>query len=135
MKEIVLNDCYGGFGLSNEAVMRYAELKGITLYPCIEEFNDEELLKKSSLSLILYSTEPVANEKELSDANLFKEDCIPRDDPCLVQVVKELGDKANTAFSKLKVIEIPDDVAEWEIEEYDGIEWVAEKHRTWGWGI
>jgi hypothetical protein len=28
------------------------------------------------------------------------------------------------------VIEIPDDV-EWEVEEYDGLEWVAEKHRTW----
>lgn len=26
--------------------------------------------------------------------------------------------------------DIPDDV-EWEIEEYDGLEWVSEKHRTW----
>ena len=25
---------------------------------------------------------------------------------------------------------IPDDV-EWYVEEYDGIEWVAEVHRTW----
>jgi hypothetical protein len=28
------------------------------------------------------------------------------------------------------VVEIPDGV-EWEIAEYDGLEWVAEKHRTW----
>ena len=27
-------------------------------------------------------------------------------------------------------VSIPDDV-EWQIEEYDGMEWVAEAHRTW----
>jgi len=30
----------------------------------------------------------------------------------------------------LKVVEIPDDV-EWNVQEYDGNEWVAEKHRIW----
>jgi len=33
-------------------------------------------------------------------------------------------------YSELKVVEIPDDV-KWQLEEYDGLEWVAEKHRTW----
>jgi hypothetical protein len=33
-------------------------------------------------------------------------------------------------LAELKVVESPDDV-EWEIEEYDGIEWIAEVHRTW----
>jgi hypothetical protein len=28
------------------------------------------------------------------------------------------------------VVEIPDGI-EWSIQEYDGLEWVAEKHRTW----
>ena len=32
--------------------------------------------------------------------------------------------------ANLKMVEIPDDV-EWEIADYDGKEWVAEKHRTW----
>lgn len=31
----------------------------------------------------------------------------------------------------LKIVEIPPDV-DWEINEYDGVEWVAETHRTWG---
>jgi hypothetical protein len=48
----------------------------------------------------------------------------------LIQVVEELGDGANGYFAKLKIVEIPDDVL-WQIEEYDGKEWVAEQHRTW----
>ena len=55
---------------------------------------------------------------------------IARDNPHLVQVVLRLGGAANTRYSKLKVVEIPDDV-EWTIHEYDGMEWVAEVHRTW----
>ena len=53
-----------------------------------------------------------------------------RDDPELVKAVEELGKEANWSFSQLKVISIPDDV-EWTIENYDGLEWVAEVHRTW----
>ena len=33
-------------------------------------------------------------------------------------------------YSDLKVVEIPDDI-NWYIEEYDGLEHVAERHRTW----
>jgi hypothetical protein len=55
---------------------------------------------------------------------------IERNDPFLVQVVEKLGRKANTEYSYLKVVEIPDDV-EWEIEEHGGKEWIAEEHRIW----
>jgi hypothetical protein len=37
---------------------------------------------------------------------------------------------ANGTYANLKVVTIPGDV-DWEIGEYDGMEWVAEKHRTW----
>jgi hypothetical protein len=53
-----------------------------------------------------------------------------RNDPKLVECVEKLGKKAGGALANLEVVEIPDDV-EWTIEEYDGSEWVAEKHRTW----
>lgn len=33
-------------------------------------------------------------------------------------------------YAKLDIVEIPDDV-DWTIEEYDGREWISEKHRTW----
>ena len=55
---------------------------------------------------------------------------IKRDDPMLVQTVLQLGGAANAPYSKLKVVEIPDGVS-WTISEYDGLEWVAEAHRTW----
>ena len=58
----------------------------------------------------------------------FNED---RSNPKLVECVETLGESASGAFAELKVVEIPDDV-DWEIEDYDGVEWVSEKHRTWG---
>lgn len=53
-----------------------------------------------------------------------------RADPKLVECVECLGRKADGEFAALEIVEIPDDV-DWEIQEYDGIEWIAEKHRTW----
>ena len=94
--KVVINNCYGGFSLSDSGIARYLELKGIVV----------------------------------PDKNFYDRD-IPRDDPALIQVVQEMGDAVNNNTSDLKIVDIPDDV-EWQIEEYDGNEWVAEKHRTWG---
>ena len=55
---------------------------------------------------------------------------LDRSDPHLVQTVLELGAAANAKYANLKVVTIPDDV-EWQIDEYDGNEWIAEVHRTW----
>jgi len=55
---------------------------------------------------------------------------IPRDCPHLVAMVEEYGDEIDGDYADLKIVEIPDDV-NWYIEEYDGREWVAERHRTW----
>lgn len=53
-----------------------------------------------------------------------------RDNPKIVEVVEKLGKKANGYCADLKVVEIPDGI-EYEIDEYDGLEHIAEKHRTW----
>ena len=55
---------------------------------------------------------------------------ILRDSPQLVQIVEQLGERANNRYSRLKVVEVPEGV-EWHIHEYDGMEHVAEDHRTW----
>ena len=55
---------------------------------------------------------------------------IPRDDEHLVRVVEELGNEANSGYSKLRVVEIPEDVS-WHIHESDGMESIHEDHRSW----
>lgn len=77
------------------------------------------------------SDEAVNRYKELTGVTDLKSyDDISRDDPYLISAIKELGDKANGSYAELKIVEIPADV-DWTIKEYDGSEWVAEKHRTW----
>lgn len=55
---------------------------------------------------------------------------IPRNDPALIQVLLTLGERANDKYSRLKIVEIPDGIS-YSISEYDGMEWIAESHRTW----
>ena len=119
MQKIVTNRCYGGFGLSEKAVRRYAELKGIKLF-----------LHKKSDSFIRHWTTEEVESSDIPDDVYWSEYSIERDDPILVQVVEELGEEANGRCANLFVTEVPDGV-EWQIEEYDGTEWIAEKHRTW----
>lgn len=139
--KIVINNCYGGFSLSEEGVRRYAEIKGITLWP-------EADTKYKSLGVVHFWTVPPeqrpkmiehwhqasleerqANNEAFARAQLYDRE-IPRDDPALVQVVQELGKAANGHHAALKVVTIPDGV-QWEIDEYDGLEAVHEKHRSW----
>lgn len=68
-------------------------------------------------------------KKNITDDDFYYFD-VERNDPVLVEVVEKLGEDANDDYSKLKIVEIPDDV-QWQIVEYDGWEHVAEKHRTW----
>jgi len=90
--KVVINSCYGGFGLSDQAMQILKDRKGNTID--LFYFNDN------------------------------------RDDSDLIEVVERLGYTANDDFSKLKVVEIPDGV-NYTIEEYDGLEHIAEIHRTW----
>ncbi len=93
MTKIVINTCYGGFGLSEQAMNMYC----------------------SQLDL---------DPKQVGSWD------IARDSPTLIQIIEQLGQAANGNFAELKIVEVPDDV-DWYIEEYDGREWVAERHRTW----
>ena len=56
---------------------------------------------------------------------------ILRVDPELVAAVEKLGSAANGSYAELEIVDVPDD-ASWHIEEYDGIERIAEDHKTWG---
>ena len=112
--KIVINEDFGGFGLSDAAIREYALRKGYTLVEEVcEQFGHTNFYKG-----------------EISDDNLFWDRDIPRNDELLVEIVQRMGAAANGRFSSLKIVEIPDDV-NWFIAEYDGREHVAERHRTW----
>ena len=54
-----------------------------------------------------------------------------RANPKLVRVIEKLGNERSSGFlATLKVVEIPDGI-EWEIDDYDGVETIHEKHRSW----
>ena len=116
--KVVINDCYGGFGLSDEAITRYAEIKGIQLWPETSEYGHT----------IHWTCPP--EERQDGHGPHLDEYLLDRDDPVLIQVVEELGAKADGKYAKLKIVEIPDWVR-WQVSEYDGNEWIAEEHRTW----
>lgn len=113
MQQIIINRCFGGYGLSTEAIRRWAELKQIPHW--VEDDNE--------WGGTVYTGDP-------ADRMFIGHWDIERNDPVLIQVVQELGPQANGQFSDLKVVEIPDDV-KWLIVDYDGIEHIAEQHRTW----
>lgn len=140
--KIVINDRFGGFGLSDEAIDRYLELKGLKLYK-----NYDEQWKWNSYFTVPYEVYERIHKNDMTKTEWEGKDkgygryrdsnelCwsirdVERNDRVLIRVVEELGKEADSRYSELKIVEIPDDV-EWQIDEYDGMEWVAEKHRTW----
>jgi len=112
MTKVVYNRCYGGFGLSNEAMDRMVELGYEGLKP---------------------NPEYVPNSKGMFDSHKYWGDySIPRHDPILVQVVEELGEKANGSCSELRIEEVD---GPYRIEEYDGYETVKEPYDVHDWII
>ena len=115
MTKLVINTCYGGFGLSDEGWALYAKYKNY--------------YTREAKDKCLGDIEVCANDKFEPQDILTNYDIV-RDDPVLVRVVEELGIAAGDNYAELKIIEIPDDVV-WELNEYDGREWIAETHRRW----
>ncbi|KKM17356.1 hypothetical protein LCGC14_1676610 [marine sediment metagenome] len=105
LRKIVINTCFGGFGLSDSATELLATAKS-----CRADEIDH------AMSCAVFDSE--------SDLLIY------RDDLDLIKIVESLGNAADGFCSQLSVIEIPSDI-KWEIEEYDGNEWISERHQTW----
>jgi hypothetical protein len=116
IQHIVINRCHGGFGLSWDAQIAYLDRTGIA-YTLVDRISRDD-------------TERFGQEIKLTSGDAWYDRDIARDDSVLVALVRELGEAVNSEFANLRVVKVPGDV-EWAIEEYDGLEWVAEQHRTW----
>jgi len=115
VQRIVINTVHGGFCLSQEGILLYLELAGIPYILAPQPDRD---------------TQQRLGDKIVVEEVEFNSRDIPRNDPVLVSVINRLGSKANGDYAILKVVEVPPNV-DWFVDEYDGKEWVAEKHRTW----
>lgn len=138
--KLVINTCYGGFGLSTAAYEKLIEY-GVPVRAYIDQKYDEDSKR--------YLPEPLNDGEVIFDRSLSKGsssindmmlkhgdrywDCWTqknRAHPLVVRVVKELGKAANGRCADLKIVNIPKGV-DYVIEEYDGLESIHETHRVW----
>ena len=129
--KVVINSCYGGFGLSPKGEQRYLELKGHKSY----------FYKQSKYNYADHTLEftRVDNIDDVPDIffycttydqgktisgypkDVFHCCNLERSDPILVRVVEELGAESFGKCARLEVVDI--EKGRWfKIDEYDGLE-------------
>ena len=141
-KEVVINSCFGGFGLSDAAYEELIEL-GVPVRKYIEEKRNPktglyDIKEQNNEGKVIFDRNLSLGEGSFNDELRIEMmgrywDCWLDDDrenPLLIKVVKKLGKKASNRFSELKIVKIPFET-EYVIDEYDGQEHIAEKHETW----
>lgn len=146
--KVVINSCFGGYGLSPKAYLRIGQLlcRPVYFFNSSVEGGSRISPEEAKESFCFHAVDlPDFMEREgripgrigdYKEQNKFwNNHAIPdfsddRANPILVQVVKELGQEASGLSASLKIVEIPDDV-KWHIEEYDGCESIHENHRVW----
>ena len=121
--KIAINKCYGGFSIS-PACAKILKAKGVKVTMKGENYPD--------------GSGPSISEDVHTDNEMFgittddwqdynKHRCDTR----LIDAIEEIGcEKASGKLAKIAIVEIPYGVA-WELDEYDGIETVREKSRSW----
>jgi hypothetical protein len=141
--EIIINRCYGGMGFSPLAHHEYAKRKGYQVFfykqtgykhNGNEEYRQMTLEEaqnfKGFLNILKKDYGQVINHMADNENYIFLDRDEIRTDKDMIEIVKELKEKANGQHALLDIVDIPDDV-EYEINEYDGVESVHEKHRSW----
>lgn len=146
--KVVVNRCFGGFGLSTAAYEKLAEW-GVP----IRQYQPEErgpdglfVRNEANQGEVIFDRDLTPASEDSMAALYWKHRASgenrvlrrywdtwtreTRNHPLVVRVVEELGEAANGPCAELEVVEIPDDI-DWHIDEYDGQETVHENHRTW----
>ena len=141
--KIILNKCFGIFQASELAHDMYAKKRHIDIYKYKMSASEYTLYHKvdkfgqsNSWTDQVYSMKDFGNiigggelwSKSTLHLTLGPED---REDPFFIEVVEELGKDASTEYSNLKVVEIPDDLNDFVIENYDGMEKLHQRVQEW----
>ncbi|MBS6168851.1 MAG: hypothetical protein KIC65_09595 [Firmicutes bacterium] len=144
--KIIINRKYGGFWISNIALEELMQRKGETIcfYEMTFDDSDKYTYTKTDASNNNLFVAAICNdfgdvfipENDEQSDEFYKHiirgnDWRWRTDTDLINLIVEKGSEfVSSPLSSLEIVEIPDDI-EWEIEEYDGMEWISEKHRSW----
>ena len=139
MAKIVINNCYGGFGLSPKAIAFILKQRNpdIELWYYKKTFDDRSLrytynivedVESASYVSLKYlgdTIEGVGTDLiRIEDNFVFSHQInLQRHDPLLIKTVETLGDEADDTFSELKVVDV--DTDRYIIKEYDGLEEVV----------
>lgn len=128
--KVVINGCFGGFGLSEKAYEALIE-RGVL---CVGYNSELDSDRDKTAPVIYDNTLATPGDHDMSFMGRYWEgyyrDYDHRCDADLVAVVDALGDDASGPMAELYIVEIPDDV-KWEIDDYDGVETIHEVHRSW----
>lgn len=147
--KVVINKCFGGFGISTEA-MKLLVIRGAK---CMRSCTPKEYYGGNSSTYRVDNwqerwVEDYKKYKDIGDGfmahkwgyNIYKDELLwdlndsgdpdIRMDKDLVIVVESLKDKVNGTCANLQIVEIPDGV-KFGIADYDGMESIHEVHRSW----
>jgi len=116
MAKVAYNACFGGFGLSREAVLLGRELSG------------DPKWGGATIKGDVYSDGKIVGH-DFGEVD-YK---FPRHDPILIAVIERLGKAANGEYADLRIEEIPSGTP-YRIDEYDGRESV-ETAETYTWTV
>lgn len=150
--KVVINTCYGGFGISLEALKELIKRNADCIESCTpkhyyggdnEKYRGKDQWESKWNEDFKRFTDIGDGMKAdgLTQYNIYKDGLLyslksryekeNRTDKDLIEIVEQWGEKSFGSYAKLSVVEIPDGVS-WEIDEYDGVETIHETHRTWG---
>lgn len=161
MKKIVINNCFGGFSVSPEIAIELFKIENklekVFIYSSINEGECDSIMYdyaridnvsfdkfgrfKNDMLMnfeVYLSSENIGTfikhnqlKNTVSKYLLTAMQEIDRENIHLIDMIAKFGvDRCSGEYSNLKVVEIPSDI-EYQIEDCDGNEWIAEKHRIW----
>jgi len=90
-----------------------------------EDFPKKKVVINACYGGFVLSQKALDEYKKRSDRKDYYN--IDRDDPVLIEIIEEMGKEADGLCSSLVVVEVPK-FLKYSIDEYDGLEWVAEEH-------
>ena len=122
MNKVVYNSCYGGFSISDKAVLWLEQ-------NAREEIREYLKLKRAEAEKKTNLWSTIESDMGYSLVYYFHEDGIKRHDPDLVHCVETLGKDASGECANLNVYSLNGTI--YKINEYDGLETIMENYNDY----